>query len=627
MNGITDFKKEIITLIRAKYPIIAVESVEEARVLTVLEQIAGELQKSYIPWSATEGLAGYGEQETKDPIQALSEIKKMKKGGGDDDSTSGMIIVLKDFHRYLTTQTPPQIIRFVRDLYGSIKGTKATLVITCPQIDVPLELQKSIAIIRLPMPGKDELRTIFNNALESMKLRKDKGKNPADKKVGQMLKEVEDSLTSENIERLLNAALGLTCDEWENIVARCFVQRNISPDLVLREKEQIIRKSGVLQIQQTQNKMEDVGGLDELKNWIRKARKRFTKEAESYGLEKPRGILFVGPPGTGKSLTAKVIAKELDLPLVRLDMADIASKWYGETTSRLRQALDVASAIAPAVFMWDEVEKMFSTGQGGDSGGHEETMRAMSTMLTDFEENPAPLLRVATCNSPFGLKAELMQRFERIFFIDLPNTREREAIFAIHIRIRGRDPAKFDLKKLAIASDDFAGREIRNVIREALVDAFDEGKEVSTDHILKQINNTIPMARQKEDEIDRMREWAAMNCIPASSIYLPDKDELMRIITRYLIKLRRDVSQFDIERISAAADGFTDVEIRAIMRAIVDGTGGNITTNLIVETLQSTIPASKQKGKSVYDIMLMAKREKEKAKSVASKRVDNIEIG
>lgn len=623
-GGIEEFKKEVITLIRAKYPIIVIESVEEGRVLKVIEQIAEELGKQYIPWSCTDGLHGGNEMETKDPQMALQEIKKMKKGG-DTESSPGIIFVLKDFHRYLTAQTPPQIIRYMRDLYANMQGTKGTLIVTCPIIDVPLDLQKSMAITRLPMPAKDELRTIFNNALESLKMRKDK-----DKKVGQMLKEVSDSIAPENVEQMLNAALGLTCDEWENIVARCFVQRSITPETVLREKEQIIRKSGVLQFQQASSKMDDVGGLDELKRWIRKSKKRFTKEAEAYGLDKPRGILMVGPPGTGKSLTAKVIAKEMNLPLIRLDMADIASKWYGETTSRLRQALDVASAIAPAVFMWDEVEKMFSTGEGGSSGGHEETMRAMSTLLTDFEENPAPLFRVATCNNPFGLKPELMQRFEKIIFVDLPNTKEREEIFAIHIRVRGRDPAKFDLRKLAQASDDFAGREIRNVVREALVDAFDEGTEVTTEHILKQINNTIPMARQKEDEIDSMRDWAALNCTPASSLYLPDKDERMRIITRYLIKLKRDVKQFDIESISVAADGFSDTEIRLIMRSIVAATGGNINTNLIVETLQSTIPVSKQKGKSIADIMMAAKRERttKVVKTDTTKdRVQNIDLG
>lgn len=500
----TDTKEELKTLIRAKYPISWVQTHEEERVIEIVREVADEQQKVPALWTITRGLWNLKEDtsldQTQDPVSALDAIMNFAL-------PEGAIFVLPDYHRFLQDVV---VSRKLRDLHAALKETRKSVVIVAPTADIPVELQKAITVLDLDLPTAENLATVLDEAMDGMRMRAER-----DQKAKEFLPMLEKAYASRDA--LVQAGLGLTLSEYENVIAKCLVLRDLSVRVIKNEKKQIIRKNGSLEYFDPESGMEEIGGLACLKQWTRKAKKRYSAEAEEYGLAKPKGVLLVGPPGTGKSLSAKAVANELQLPLIRMDMSDTASKYYGETASNVKAALKVVNTVAPAVFWWDEVEKMFSTGGGAGGEGHEETMRALGTLLTDFEESPAPVLRVATCNSVQNLKPEFMQRFERIFFVDLPNAHEREEIFAIHLRKVRRDPKNYDLATLALHTDGFVGREIRTIIMEALANAFDEEREMTTDDMIAEAKQTTPMSVQKKDEIERMRIWAKANALLASA--------------------------------------------------------------------------------------------------------------
>lgn len=499
-----DTKNELETLIRAKYPISWVQTHEEERVVEIVSAVAEEQGKAPASWTITSGLRNLAADEaidqTTDPVGALDAIMNYAP-------PEGAIFVLPDFHRFLEDVV---VSRKLRDLHSALKGTRKSIVIVAPTADIPVELQKAITVLDLDLPTAEALGAVLDDAMDGMRCRAD-----IDKKAKKFLPALEKAYKSRDA--LVQAGLGLTLSEYENVIAKCLVLRDLSVKVIKAEKRQIIRKNGSLEYFDSDEGMGEIGGLACLKQWTRKAKKRYSVEAEEYGLAQPKGILLVGPPGTGKSLSAKAVSNELQLPLIRLDMSDTASKYYGETASNVKAALKVVNTVAPAVFWWDEVEKMFSTGGGAGGEGHEETMRALGTLLTDFEESTAPVLRVATCNAVHNLKPEFMQRFERTFFVDLPNATERAEIFGIHLKKVHRDPENYDLATLAQITEGFVGREIRTVIMEALANAFDEDREMSSEDLIEEARRVTPMSRQKKTEIDAMRQWAKANAINASA--------------------------------------------------------------------------------------------------------------
>ena len=531
--------------IRAKYPLICIETHEEPRVVQILAETAGpeNLNRSLLYWSVTRGLLdltqnleeiasgemkvlegqGVLVQKTPeglyeiirgeptpgpaDPYQILEDIGRYPEPG---------IFLLADYHHYLREQNPdPITVRKVRDLFADLKDTRKTVILICPRLSLPGDLEKEITYLDLPLPSRDELGAMLDQAVAEIREIAEEG----DERTREALAVIEPQLADRD--KIVEAGAGLTRAEWENVIAKCFVSRRLETSLINQEKRQIIKKGGLLEFFETPESMASVGGLANLKAWLTKAKLRFTPKAKAFGLTPPRGILLVGPPGTGKSLVAKVASHELQIPALRLDMSMIASKYYGETSNNIRKALDMADAVAPVEFWLDEVEKMFASGQGG-SGGHEETMRSLGAVLTHFEESTQPVFRIATCNQIQNLPPEFMARFEKVFFVDLPNHAERQEIFAIHLQQVGRDPAGFDLAALAAATERFVGREIRNLVQEALQTAFYEGVEVTTDHLLAEAGKVTPIFSQKEDEINALRKWAERNAEPASAVVVAE---------------------------------------------------------------------------------------------------------
>ncbi|RMF84783.1 MAG: AAA family ATPase [Nitrospinota bacterium] len=494
--------KEIEYLIRARYPLLYVVSWEEGRVEKALHDMAKERGKRLICWSVTEGMLEFkGERigdprltsrtrDLRDPLRALEYVL---------DSTEEAIFVLRDFHAYMQD---PTVIRRLRDLSHYLKSSSKTLIILSPLLKIPPELEKEITVVDYGLPGVEELDPIIEAILHSVPERV----------------RIEESDPTHR-ERVIEAALGLTTSEAENVFAKSIVQKGrFDLDVILAEKEQIIRKSGVLEFYHATEKFSDVGGLDELKKWLRKRTLSFTKRAREFGLPQPKGILLIGVPGCGKSLTAKAIGSLWKLPLLRLDVGKIFAGIVGSSEENIRKAIKTAEAIAPAVLWLDELEKGFAGTQSSTYSDAGTTARVFGTFVTWLQEKTSPVFVVATANNIDLLPPELLRkgRFDEIFFVDLPTVEERREIFRIHLQKRKRNPEDFDLDLLAASTEEFSGSEIEQVIISALYDAFDAQRELTTEDLLANITDMIPLSRTMEEEINALREWAHARARPAS---------------------------------------------------------------------------------------------------------------
>lgn len=494
--------KEIEYLIRARYPLLYIVSWEENRVEKALHHIAKERGKRLISWSITEGMSEYkGERigdpkassrsrDLRDPLRALEYVL---------DSTEEALFLLRDFHAYMQD---PTVVRRLRDVCHYLKASSKTLIILSPLLKIPPELEKEITVVDYELPGVEELDPIIEGILQSVPEK--------------VRSEEADPL---HRERVIEAALGLTASEAENVFAKSLVQKGrFDIDVILEEKEQIIRKSGVLEFYHATEQFSDVGGLDELKKWLRKRTLAFTKRAREFGLPQPKGILLIGVPGCGKSLTAKAVGSLWKLPLLRLDVGKIFAGIVGSSEENIRKAIKTAEAVAPAVLWLDELEKGFAGTQSSSYSDAGTTARVFGTFVTWLQEKTSPVFVIATANSIDLLPPELLRkgRFDEIFFVDLPTEEERRDIFHIHLQKRGRDPAQFDLNLLAAATEEFSGAEIEQVIISALYDAFDAEQELTTDDIYTSITEMIPLSRTMEEEVNALREWARMRARDAS---------------------------------------------------------------------------------------------------------------
>lgn len=486
----------IETLIRARYPLIYVVSFEENRVESELLRITQNRKKQIYKWSITNGLEnpdGSFLGEFKDPIKVLEYILQSDING---------VFVMKDYHPYLNE---PVVIRKLRDVAHSLKTSMKNVVFLSPILKVPVELEKEISVVDYNLPGKEEIGQIVKSISESI--------GEADK--------LEISRNPMLLQKVVEAALGLTAEEAENVFAKSLVQTgDFNLKIILSEKEQIIRKSGVLEYCHVNENMKGVGGLDELKKWLNKRGKAFTPEARDFGLPEPRGVLLLGIPGCGKSLTAKAISSMWQLPLLKLDVGKVFSSLVGSSEENVRRAIQTAESIAPSILWLDEMEKGFSgLGSSGQTDGGT-TARVFGTFLTWLQEKKTPVFVVATCNNVSQLPPELLRkgRFDEIFFVDLPSKEERKEIFKIHLEKRNRDSKGFNIEKLAEKSIGFSGSEIEEIIISSLYDAFDDGKELDQSYIEKTIENMVPLSQTMEDQIRGTREWAKIRAKKASSI-------------------------------------------------------------------------------------------------------------
>ena len=459
--------KDIEHLLRARYPIIYILSSEEKRVeksiadvLLDRERTKGVRTKIYT-WSVTEGVrvGAEAQGDSKDPLKALRFVLEAKK----DERA---VFILRDLHAF---QKNPEVVRLLRDLARSLKETLKTVFMISPLLSIPPECDKEIAVIEYPLPELAEINGIFE-------------------RVGKM---VPNTRIPEGAERehVIEAALGLTAEEAENVFAKSLVQTggNFDIDVILSEKERIVRKSGVLEFFRTQEKMDNIGGLDLLKSWLRKRQAAFSEEARQFGLPRPKGILMVGIPGGGKSLTAKAVGASWRLPLLRLDVGKVFAGIVGSSEENMRRAIQMAEAVAPSILWVDEL--------------------------------PPEMMRKG--------------RFDEIFFVDLPSLPERKEICAIHVKRRGRDPSQFNLDTLAEKSEGMTGAEIEQAVVSALFDEYDKSGMngvLKSEGVVHSLQETVPLSRTMKEKIATLRNWCKTRARPASSEYQTQKAEGGRAI-------------------------------------------------------------------------------------------------
>lgn len=492
----SSIKQEIEVLIRARYPILYIVSSEEMRVQHMVLDIAQKRQKKAFEWSFSTGIVPAGTSiqsqrnrnpATKDPLAALDQVI---------EQVEPAIFIFKDFHPFLTRNNFA-VTRKLKEIALHLKNSFKTILLVSPIMEIPPELEKEITVLNFPLPAKEELSELLDHIVAEVR----------------QFKQVKIDLDDAARDRLLQSALGLTLGEAENVFAKIIVkdERLSGEDVaeVFAEKQQIIRKNGLLEYYATTETFSNVGGLSMLKERLQKRAVAFTTEARAFGLPAPKGILMLGVQGCGKSLCAKAVSSLWQLPLLRFDMGRMFGSLVGSSEENVRRAIAVAESVAPAILWVDEIDKAFagSQGSGGSDGGT--TARVFGTFLTWLSEKTAPVFVVATANDISQLPPELLRkgRLDEIFFVDLPSAEERAEVFRIHLLKRGRDAGRFDLPALAKASPDFSGAEIEEGIISALFDAFYAKEELTTDHVLAALRQTVPLAKTMDEHINRLRSW------------------------------------------------------------------------------------------------------------------------
>src|SRR5215469_5894003 len=491
-----NFQTELETLIRARYPILYIVSSEELRAESVIIEVAKKRQKKVFEWSYSTGIVPAGTSiqsqknrstATKEPLAALDQVI---------EQVEPALFVFKDLHPFLTKNNFA-IIRKLKEIALHLKNSYKTILLVSPVLEIPAELEKEVTVLNYPLPTRDDLNALLDKISADVTHLK-----------------VKVDLDDEGRERLLQAALGLTLAEAENVFAKIIVKsgRLSGDDIqeVFAEKQQIIRKSGVLEYYAASEDFSSVGGLAVLKEWLNKRAAAFTGEARAFGLPAPKGILMLGVQGCGKSLCAKAVSTQWQLPLLRFDMGRMFGSLVGSSEENVRRAISVADSVAPAILWVDEIDKAFAGSQGSGITDGGTTARVFGTFLTWLSEKAAPVFVVATANDISQLPPELLRkgRLDDIFFVDLPGPEERKEIFKIHINRRRRDATKFDLETLAGGSAEFSGAEIEEAVNSALYDAFYAKQDLTTENIKTSLSQTVPLAKTMDEQISRLRRWA-----------------------------------------------------------------------------------------------------------------------
>jgi SpoVK/Ycf46/Vps4 family AAA+-type ATPase len=499
--------QEIEILIRARYPVIYVVTWEENRVEEVLAQIAKRREKKLFGWSVARGIQQYGtvnqkpDVKTADPNVALDHVA---------DSMENAIYIFRDLHPFLTAPQPQcnaATIRRVRELAFQLKNSYKTLVLVSPTLQLPLDLQKEVTVVEWDLPDRSEIDGLMSRTLAEVN--EATGKNL--------------SVGTEARAQILSAASGLTLNEAENVLAKTLVTSGrLSEDdlpIILAEKEQTVRKSGMLEYMHPDARLENVGGLDILKDWIEKRRVAFEPRAQEYGLPAPKGVLLIGVQGCGKSLAAKAIAAAWHLPLLRLDVGRLFGSLLGSSEENVRTAIRVAESVAPAILWVDEIEKSMagSSSSGSTDGGT--SARVLSSFLTWLQEKTSPVFVIATANDVTQLPPELLRkgRLDETFFVDLPGHEERREIICIHLKSRGHKLEGFNIDALAKATEGYSGAELEQVVISALFDAYAANQPLSQAHMIEAAASSVPLSRTMKENIDRLRNWAEGRARRASS--------------------------------------------------------------------------------------------------------------
>lgn len=491
-------QEELSILIQAQYPLIYLVTCEEERAEQAIAELAQTRpQRRVYVWTVTHGIVEFGQprsvtqHNTVSPEAAIEWVTRQRDPG---------IFVLKDLHPFIDS---PAVTRWLRDAIASFKGTQKTLILMSPVQQIPIELEKEVAVLDYPMPNMTELNQVLSQQLEQVRGRR---------------------ISTEVREKLLKAALGLTRDEAEKVYRKAYVTagRLTEEEVgeVLSEKKQLIRRNGILDYIEEDETIDSVGGLEELKHWLRQRSNAFTERAREYGLPQPKGMLILGVPGCGKSLIAKTTSRLWSLPLLRLDMGRVYDgSMVGRSEANLRSALKTAESISPVILFIDELDKAFAGSAGSADSDGGTSSRIFGSFLTWMQEKTSPVFVMATANRVERLPGEFLRkgRFDEIFFVDLPNKEERQEIFNIHLTKRRTDISRFDLDQLANVCDGFSGAEIEQAIIAAMYEAFAQDREFTQLDIIAAIKSTLPLSKTMTEQVTALRDWARQRARPAAA--------------------------------------------------------------------------------------------------------------
>ena len=507
-----DFETRFCNLVNAGFPYIYIPSYEEERIVAAVKRLADDpamiksRRKVYV-WTQTNGLSADGAR-SKDTMQPAALIDAIAR------STEDAIYLVKDFHVFFGGDRGARpdyaVIRRLRDLLPELRTTRKTVVFISPQLVIPCDMEKEISVLEFLLPNAAEISDMLDGlsaglSPESIRL------NAAER------------------DSLIHAALGLTLQEAENAFCRAIVQNKgldaRARDVIHEEKNQVVRKTGVLEFVTADVDVSDIGGLENLKNWLVKRNHSWGERAAQYRIPAPKGVLITGVPGCGKSLTAKAMSRIWGLPLLKLDIGRIFGGVVGSSEENMRRAIRTAEAVAPSILWVDEIEKGFAgTKTSTDSGT---AARVFASFLTWMQDKTAPVFVIATANDISTLPPELLRkgRFDEIFFVDIPTGSEREKIFELHLkkRINGASvPHELTLspalyRTLSENTVGFVGAEIEQVVVSALYEAFFNERGLRTDDLLRCIHETVPLSVTQQEQIRTLREWAATRAVSATA--------------------------------------------------------------------------------------------------------------
>lgn len=495
-----NLNNELNLFLKARYPVLSIDTIEEDRVEYIIRKsVKKNLNRSIYSWDFIDGYTNNPNNKgfaKRNPLQALELIERL-------NAETPAIFLLKDFHQFLSDLS---VSRKLRNISRILKLQPKTIIIIGLEVKVPKELQDLITTLQFQLPSDQEIRQELKRLVNSLNIQVD----------------------SQLFETLVRACQGLSLERIRRVLSKIIatyktINEN-SIQILLSEKKQIISQTEILEYSSVTESIDNLGGLDILKDWLKKRKTAFSIQASNYGLPTPRGLLLIGIQGTGKSLTAKAIANDWRLPLLKLDVGKLFGGIVGESESRLRQMINLAETISPCILWIDEIDKAFSGGENkGDSGT---SNRVLATFTSWLSEKTQPVFVISTANTIDLLPLEIIRkgRFDEIFFLDLPKKEEREEIFKIHLQeFRPNSWPSFEYSKLAEYSEKFSGAEIRQSIIEAMYHAFYEKREFLTEDICQALEELIPLANLESKQMKQLQNWAASGRIRAASskrIYL-----------------------------------------------------------------------------------------------------------
>jgi AAA+ superfamily predicted ATPase len=500
MNEISK-KQQILQDLRkfvlSKASIVYILSDEEDRIEGLLKELSSTFQpkpKLFI-WNPFQGLAGESERvdNSKNYLEALDKVIQR---------TEQAIYIFEGLHTFLKTDL--LVARKLKDLHRALRNRYSTVFIVAPYLVVPEELRRDMIVYELPMPDANEVERTLMGVISGTP----------------HASNLTDSLTPELKDRMVKAALGLSLDQVARAFRSALIGRTMIDssliDALLEEKGQLIRKSGILSLARHRPSLDDIGGLENLKDWLKKRGRVLDGEGRAFGLELPKGVLITGVSGCGKSLCAKVFASYWEIPLLHFDMARLYDRTIGEPEEALQLALKTAESVAPAVLWIDEIEAGISI-QSQKAGGGTQS-RVFASFLTWMQEKSVFVFIAATANVIELLPPEVLRkgRFDQIFFVTLPHAQERKAIFSIHLKKNGVDLSHLNLDMLVKVTEGFNGAEIEQAVNGAMIEAFNAGRALNEHDIIIAAGNIVPLSTTMREEIGRMERWAYNRAIPAS---------------------------------------------------------------------------------------------------------------